>query len=342
MSPRMRIKCLGGRSEVKGVHIVGTGAYVPKQVLTNLDLEKMVDTTDEWIMTRTGISERHLADQDEAASDLAYQASLIALSDAEVAPADLDLIVVGTVTPDTPLPSAACHLQRHLGAWRAAAFDINAACSGFIYGISVAEQFLRTGRYETVLVVGTEILSRITDWSDRATCVLFGDGSGAVVLRADEDRSRGILSTHLHSDGGMSDYLIVPGGGSRIPISEEVLKERQNCIQMRGNETFKVAVRSMVQVAHEALEANGCQPSEIDLLIPHQANRRIVEAVGKRLKLPKEKVFINIDRVGNTSAASIPLALDEAWRAGQIKEGDLVLLVGMGAGVTWGSALIRW
>lgn len=327
---------------MKGVQIIGTGSYVPKQVLTNLELERMVDTSDEWILGRTGIRERRLADQEEATSDLAYQASLIALNDADVAPGELDLLVVATVTPDTPLPSAACHLQERLGAARAAAFDINAACSGFIFALSVAEQFLRTGRFETILVVGSEVLSRITNWADRNTCVLFGDGAGAAVLKASADRTKGILSNHLHSDGGLADYLIVRGGGSRMPHSEETLGTEVNFIEMRGNETFKVAVRSMYEVALEALEFNGYSPSDVDLLVPHQANKRIVEAVGKRLGIPGDKVFINIDRVGNTSAASIPIALDESRRSGRINEGDLVLLVGMGAGLTWGSTLIRW
>lgn len=327
---------------MKGVHIIGTGSYVPKQVLTNRDLERMVETSDEWIRARTGIRERRLADQDEAVSDLAYQASLIALDEADVAPSELDLVVVATVTPDTPLPAAACHLQHRLGARRAAAFDLNAACSGFIYSLSVAEQYLRTGRYETILVVGAEILSRITDWSDRNTCVLFGDGAGAVVLKASPDTNRGIISNHLYSDGGMADYLIVPGGGSRIPMTEEVLRERLNCIHMRGNETYKVAVRAMSDVALEALESNGYSTADVDYLIPHQANKRIVDAVGRRLGIPKERVWINIDRFGNTSAASIPIALDESRRAGLIGEGDLVLLVSMGAGLTWGSTLIRW
>lgn len=327
---------------MKGVHIIGTGSYVPKQVLTNQDLERMVETSDEWIRARTGIKERRLADQDEAVSDLAYQASLIALDEADVAPGELDLVVVATVTPDTPLPAAACHLQHRLGARRAAAFDLNAACSGFIYALSVAEQFLRTGRYETILVVGAEILSRITDWSDRNTCVLFGDGAGAVVLQASPDAGRGIISNHLYSDGGMADYLIVPGGGSRMPMTEEVMEERLNCIHMRGNETYKVAVRAMSDVALEALEANGFSPDDVDYLIPHQANKRIVDAVGRRLGIPKERVWVNIERFGNTSAASIPIALDESRRAGRIGDGDLVLLVSMGAGLTWGSTLIRW
>ncbi len=327
---------------MKGVHIIGTGSYVPKRVVTNAELQGMVETTDKWITARTGIRERRLAGEDEAASDLAYQAALIALNDAGISPEELDLVVVATVTPDTPLPAAACHLQHRLGAKRAAAFDVNAACSGFIYGLSVAEQYLRTGRYETILVVGTEVLSRITDWTDRNTCILFGDGAGAVVLGAGEDTERGILSNHLHSDGSLADYLIVHGGGSRLPQSEEVLAERLNYIQMRGNETFKVAVRAMIEVALEALEQNGYGPSDVDLFIPHQANRRIVEAVGKRLGIPKERVVINIDRLGNTSAASIPIALDESLKAGRLAAGDLVLLVSMGAGLTWGSSLIRW
>ncbi len=325
-----------------GVHIIGTGSYVPKRVLTNFDLEQMVDTSDEWILSRTGIRERCLADKDEAASDMAYQASLVALDDAKVPPGEVDLLVVATVTPDTPFPSTACHLQRHLGASRAAAFDIGAACTGFVYGLSVAEQYLRTGRYRTILVVGVEVLSRIVDWTDRNTCVLFGDGAGAAVLQASEDTSRGLLATFLHADGSLTDHLIMYGGGSRHPISEEVLHRRLHFLRMRGNETFKIAVRTMIKASFEALDQHGYRVEDVDLFIPHQANGRIVEAVSRRLGIPDEKVFVNIERYGNTSAASIPMALDEALRSGRVKDGDLVLLVGVGAGLTWGSALFRW
>ncbi|MDV2503313.1 MAG: beta-ketoacyl-ACP synthase III [bacterium] len=327
---------------MQGVHIIGTGSYVPKRVLTNFDLEQMVDTSDEWILSRTGIQERRLADKDEAASDMAYQASLMALDDAKVPPGEVDLLVVATVTPDTPFPSTACHLQRHLGASRAAAFDIGAACTGFVYGLSVAEQYLRTGRYRTILVVGVEVLSRIVDWTDRNTCVLFGDGAGAAVLQASEDASRGLLATLLHADGSLADHLIMYGGGSRHPISEEVLHRRLHFLRMRGNETFKIAVRTMIKASLEALDQHGYRVEDVDLFIPHQANGRIVEAVSRRLGIPDEKVFVNIERYGNTSAASIPMALDEALRSGRVKDGDLVLLVGVGAGLTWGSALFRW
>ena len=327
---------------MQGVHIIGTGSYVPKRVLTNFDLEQMVDTSDEWILSRTGIRERCLADKDEAASDMAYQASLVALDDAKVPPGEVDLLVVATVTPDTPFPSTACHLQRHLGASRAAAFDIGAACTGFVYGLSVAEQYLRTGRYRTILVVGVEVLSRIVDWTDRNTCVLFGDGAGAAVLQASEDASRGLLATLLHADGSLADHLIMYGGGSRHPISEEVLHRRLHFLRMRGNETFKIAVRTMIKASLEALDQHGYRVEDVDLFIPHQANGRIVEAVSRRLGIPDEKVFVNIERYGNTSAASIPMALDEALRSGRVKDGDLVLLVGVGAGLTWGSALFRW
>lgn len=327
---------------MQGVHIIGTGSYVPKRVLTNFDLEQMVDTSDEWILSRTGIRERCLADKDEAASDMAYQASLMALDDAKVPPGEVDLLVVATVTPDTPFPSTACHLQRHLGASRAAAFDIGAACTGFVYGLSVAEQYLRTGRYRTILVVGVEVLSRIVDWTDRNTCVLFGDGAGAAVLQASEDASRGLLATLLHADGSLADHLIMYGGGSRHPISEEVLHRRLHFLRMRGNETFKIAVRTMIKASLEALDQHGYRVEDVDLFIPHQANGRIVEAVSRRLGIPDEKVFVNIERYGNTSAASIPMALDEALRSGRVKDGDLVLLVGVGAGLTWGSALFRW
>jgi 3-oxoacyl-[acyl-carrier-protein] synthase-3 len=326
---------------MKKSKIVGTGSYLPKSVLTNFDLEHMVDTSDEWIIERTGIRERRIAGKDEAASDLAYEASQRALKVAGIKPKEIDLILLATTTPDMFFPSTACILQDKLNARKAAAFDISAACSGFIYALSIADQFIKGGVYKTVLVVGTEILSRVTDWNDRTTCVLFGDGAGAVVIQPSWDR-RGIISTHLHSDGRLKDLLYLPGGGSRNPASKRSIEKGLHYIKMRGNETFKVAVRNLEEVALEALIANDLKPSNIALFIPHQANLRIIQAIAKRLDLPMEKVLINIDRYGNTSAASIPIALDEAVSEGRIKEGDLILMEAFGGGLTWASALIRW
>lgn len=326
---------------MKRARITGTGSYVPKMVLTNFDLEHMVDTSDAWIIERTGIRERRIAGKDDAASDLAYEASIRALKSAGVKAKDIDLILIGTTTPDMIFPSTACILQDRLNASKAAALDISAACSGFIYSLSIADQFIRNGVYKIILVVGAEVLSRITDWQDRNTCVLFGDGAGAAVLQPSGDR-RCIISTHLHSDGTLKDLLFLPGGGSRNPASNKSIEKRLHYIKMRGNETFKVAIRNLENVALEALNANNLKPSDIDLFIPHQANLRIIQAIAKRLNLPMDKVLINIDRYGNTSAASIPIALDEAVREGRIKEGDLILIEAFGGGLTWASALIKW
>jgi 3-oxoacyl-[acyl-carrier-protein] synthase-3 len=301
-----------------------------------------VDTTDEWIRTRTGISERRMTTESEATSDLAYQASLRALDVAGVDPADLDMILVATVTPDMFFPSTACILQDRLGSRRAGAMDISAACSGFIYGLAVADGLLRLGTLRTVLLVGAETLTKIVNWKDRNTCVLFGDGAGAAVLRWSEGE-RGILSVHLFADGGKGTQLIIPGGGSRHPISQQVLEEGLAAIQMNnGNEVFKVAVRAMEDAAITALKHNHLELGDVDLLVPHQANLRIIDAVGQRLGLPEDKVCVNIHKYGNTSAASIPLALDEAIQAGRVQPGDLLLLCAFGGGLTWGSALIRW
>ncbi|HUU49339.1 MAG TPA: beta-ketoacyl-ACP synthase III [Nitrospinota bacterium] len=321
--------------------IVGVGSYLPKKVLTNFDLEKLLNTSDEWIRTRTGVIERRIAGEDEATSDLGYKAAIQAIEDAKITPNDIDLILVATTTPDTYLPSSACYIQNSLGINRGAALDISAACAGFIFALSIADQYIRAGTFKNILVIGSEVLSRITDWTDRNTCVLFGDGAGAVVVQASDSEDSGILSTHIHSDGTYKDYLIVPGGGSRKPLSNEVIDKKLNYIKMKGNETFKIAVTSMVNVAKEALDANGYKSSELDLLITHQANKRIIDAIAKRLKLPKEKVYINLEKYGNTSAASIPIALDEAKREGLLKEGSLILLVGLGAGFAWGSVLVK-
>ncbi len=321
--------------------IIGTGSYLPQKVLTNHDLEKMVETSDEWIRERTGIRQRRIAGEDEATSDLALKASLKALEAASVGPEDIDLLIVATVSGDRPLPSTACILQDKLGASNAAAFDILAACSGFIYLLAVADAMLRTGRYKRALVVGAEVLSRFTDWQDRTTCVLLGDGAGAAVLASTEE-DRGIIDVNIYSDGSLWELLHIPAGGSVRPASEETVRNRQHYIKMRGNETFKVAVRTLEKLVVETLEKNGIPPERLSLLIPHQANHRIIKATADRLNLPMDRVMLNIDRYGNTSAASIPIALDEAVRTGRIKPGDYILLEAFGGGLTWGSALIKW
>ena len=321
--------------------ITGTGSYAPKKIITNHDLEKLVDTSDEWITERTGIKERRIADKEEATSDLAYEAGKRALKAAGLRADELDLIIVATMTPDKILPSLGCVLQEKLGARKAAAFDIYAACSGFIYGMSVANAFIKADIYRNVLLVGAEILSRFTDWEDRTTCILFGDGAGAVVLQRHAGK-RGILSTHLHSDGSLSDLIHVPGGGAQHPASHDTIRKRMHFIKMKGNETFKSAVRSLEGVVQETLEHNKVKPEEIDYLVPHQANLRIIQAMAQRLNMPMEKVVLTLPKYGNTSAASIPMALDEAVRDGRIKDNHLLLFEAFGGGLTWASALVRW
>lgn len=320
--------------------IVGTGSYVPERVLTNADLERMVATSDSWIVERTGIRERRIAAPGEACSDLGTKAAERALEAAGLTAADLDLILVATCTGDSPLPSTACLIQHRLGAVRAAACDISAACCGFVYALAVGDAYVKTG-LRHILVVGAEVMSVITDWTDRSTCILFGDGAGAVVL-GPADGDRGILSSHLHSDGNLWDLICVPGGGSRIPPSDKMLADRLQYMKMKGNETFKVAVKTLEESARETLSANHLSMDELDLYVPHQANVRIIKAVADRLELPMEKVVLNMDRYGNTSAASIPLALDEAVRAARVKDGSLVMIAAFGSGLTWASALIRW
>ncbi len=320
--------------------IAGTGSYVPTKVLTNADLERMVATSDEWIRERTGIRERHIAGAGEACSDLAVQAGKRALAVVGLAATDLDMILVATCTGDYPLPATACLVQHQLGATKAAACDLSAACCGFVYALSVANAYVKTGMRH-VLVIGSEVMTAITDWTDRNTCVLFGDGAGAAVISV-SDGEQGILSTHLRSDGNLSELIVVSGGGSRTPPSEKVIAERMQCIKMKGHETFKVAVRTLEEIARETLEANHLRVEDLDLYVPHQANARILNAVMERLGLPIEKMMLNLDRYGNTSAASIPIALDEAVRAGRIKDGSLVMLGAFGAGLTWASAMIRW
>jgi 3-oxoacyl-[acyl-carrier-protein] synthase-3 len=320
--------------------IAGTGSYAPAKVLTNADLEGMVATSDEWIRERTGIRERRIAATGEACSDLAVQAGKRALTAAGLAATDLEMILVATCTGDYPVPATACLVQHQLGAAKAAACDLSAACCGFVYALSVADAYVKNGMRH-VLVIGSEVMSAITDWTDRNTCVLFGDGAGAVVVSA-SDGEQGILSTHLRSDGTLCELIMVPGGGSRTPPSEKVLAEHLQYIKMKGNETFKVAVRTLEEIARATLSANSLRVEDLDLYVPHQANVRILKAVIERLGLPREKVLLNLDRYGNTSAASIPIALDEAVREGRIKSGSLVMLGAFGAGLTWASAIIRW
>lgn len=323
-------------------YIAGTGSYAPHRRLTNEDLERMVETSDEWITTRTGIKERRIADPSEAASDLAWEAATRALAAAELTAEDLDLIVVGTVTPDRLFPSCACTLQSRLGARNASAFDLSAACSGFIYALEVGRAMIRSGGHKTVLVVGVEVLSRIVDYTDRSTCVLFGDGAGAVILRPSDDPSRGVLSVATGSDGDMGDLLCMPAGGSRIPASHESVDNRLHHLTMTGNEVFKIAIRGMEKIAHEALARAGVSMEEVDLLIPHQANLRMIDAVARRMNISEDKVFVNIQKYGNTSSASIPIALDEAVRSGRVRAGANIIMVAFGGGLTWGAAVARW
>ncbi|GAB3365251.1 ketoacyl-ACP synthase III [Lysobacter rhizosphaerae] len=318
--------------------IAGTGSYLPEKVLTNDDLAKFVDTTDEWIAARTGIRERHIAAEGETTSDLGYHAAMRALAAAGVDAKELDLIVVGTTTPDLIFPSTACLIQHRIGADGCPAFDVNAACSGFVYALTVADKFIRSGAAKTALVIGAETLTRMVDWSDRTTCVLFGDGAGAVVLKADTET--GILSTHMHADGGKKELLWNPVGVSvGFKPGEDNAGVR---IHMSGNDVFKHAVKALDSVVEETLEANGLDRHDIDWLIPHQANLRIIEATAKRLDMPMERVVVTVDKHGNTSSGSVPLALDEAVRSGKVQRGQLLLLEAFGGGFTWGSALLRY
>ena len=317
--------------------IIGTGGYLPEKILTNFDLEKMVETSDAWIRERTGIRQRHIAAEDQTTADLAEQAARQALEAADLSPDAIELIVVATTTPDKIFPSTACLLQQRLGNRGAPAFDVQAVCSGFIYALSVADQFIRTGMVRNALVVGAETLSRIIDWRDRNTCVLFGDGAGAVVLRADEEA--GILSTHIHADGRYEELLHVPSGVSRRPVSDSI---SERSMHMKGSEVFKVAVNTLSRVASETLAHNGLTPDALDWLVPHQANKRIIDATGRKLKLKPEQVVVTVDRHANTSAASVPLALNEAVRDGRIQRGQLIMMEAFGGGFTWGSALVRF
>jgi len=329
------------------IRILGTGAHAPSRVLTNAELSAKIETSDEWIVTRSGIRERRVAGPDEATSDMAAAAARAALADAGVPPSEIDLLVLATITPDLTMPASACSVQHKLGlSPTTACFDISAACSGFVYGLDTAAAMLQSGRYKRALLIGSEKLSTIIDWSDRTTCVLFGDGAAAVVLGAsDQDQSpdnAGLIDVKLGAYGDSLDLLYIPKGGSTHPPTAESIAAGDHYIKMKGKELFKLAVRAMAESTRDILAKNRLTPDDISLIIPHQANLRIIEAVAKLLQLPLDRFFVNVDRYGNTSAASIPIAIDEARRSGRIRSGDITLLVAFGAGLTYGSALLRW
>lgn len=326
---------------MRSVGILGIGHYVPEKVLTNFDLEKMVDTSDEWITERTGIKQRHIAEAGEATSDLSVKAAEKALADAGVAAEELDLIIVATASPDHAFPSTACLVQDRIGAKNAAAFDLSAGCSGFVYSLGVASQMIKSGLYNKALIIGAETLSRIMNWKDRNTCVLFGDGAGAAVVGVVDD-GYGVLGIDLGADGSGGKFLYQPAGGSRKPASEETVANSEHTIHMNGQEVFKFAIQIMGKTAKTALANAGMKAEELDMLFPHQANLRIISSAAKRLKMPMEKVWVNVDKYANTSAASIPIALCEAQAAGALKKGDNILLVGFGAGLTWSAIVLKW
>lgn len=322
--------------------ILGTGSYAPVRVMTNADLEQIVATSDAWIRKRTGIRERHIAADGEVTSDMAVIAAGSALENAGTKSADLDAIIVATISADMPMPSCAAVVQAKLGATNAFAFDVSAACAGSLYGLTIADQFIRTGNAKRILVIGAELLSRLVDWTDRTSCILFGDAAGALVVGPTADDRRGLLSAHLHTDGRAADMLAIRGGGSRHPPSAATLENKMHKIAMSGREVYKFAVRVLPDALMEAFEANGVRPAQIDHVVSHQANLRIVESVLDRVGIPLERCWINLDRYGNTSSASLPLSLDEANRAGRLQEGDLIAMMAIGAGMAWGSALLRW
>ncbi|MBE2254379.1 MAG: ketoacyl-ACP synthase III [Myxococcus sp.] len=323
-------------------HIIGTGSYVPEKVVTNRDLEKLVETTDEWIVERTGIRERRMAAPGENTSDMAVKAAVRALELSNTRADELDLIIVGTVTPDMPMPACAAFVAHKLGATKAFAFDLSAACAGSLFGLSVGAQFIETGRAKRVLVIGVELLTRIIDWNDRNTCVLFGDAAGAMVLGPSSDDARGLISTHLHTDGAQTGILCIPGGGSKTPVTHEMVDQRLQFVSMNGRDVYKFAVRALSDAVGEAFTANGLTADHVTHVVAHQANVRIIDAVLERVKVPKEKAFLNIDKYGNTSSASLPMTLDEANRAGRLKPNDTILMMAIGAGMSWGSAIVRW
>ena len=323
--------------------IAGTGRYVPEKVLTNTDLEKIVETSDEWIIKRTGIRERRIAAEDQSTSDLALEAARVALDRAGLAAEDLDAIILATLTPDTYCPAGACYVQNLLGATNACAFDLSAACTGFVYGITVGSSLVRTGVHKNVLVLGAETLSRFIDYTDRNTCILFGDGAGAAVLsRAEEGGDSRLLDHYLRSDGGGTDLIIMPGGGARRPSSHDTVDGKLHFLSMQGNDVFKFATKSMQTLIETAIERNGLSADDLDLVVPHQVNSRIIDTVLRKVDIPEEKIYLNLQRYGNTSAASVPMALHEAVEEGRIQAGSLVLLVAFGAGLTWGYNLVRW
>jgi 3-oxoacyl-[acyl-carrier-protein] synthase-3 len=324
------------------VSIIGTGSYVPEKILTNQELSRMVDTSDEWITTRTGIKERRIAAKDEQTSDMATKAALKAMEQAEISAKEIDLILVATATPDMLFPATACFVQKKIGANKAACLDISAACAGFLFGVEIAQQFITSHTYDTVLVIGAEKLTSITNWTDRNTCVLFGDGAGAAILRHRGEGAHGVISTHIGSDGRYSDILFMPGGGSRCPITAENAHLNLATIHMSGKEVYKQAVTAMITAAQKALDQAGLSIEDISCVIPHQANFRIIEAIADRLDIPVEKFYVNLDKYGNTSAAAVAIALDEANRSGRIKAGDYVLMVVFGGGLTWASTVIEW
>jgi 3-oxoacyl-[acyl-carrier-protein] synthase-3 len=331
---------MGDELNMKRVGIIGIGEYLPKKVLNNADLEKMVDTSDEWITTRTGIKERRLAAHNEATSDLAIKAAKKALENTKIHPQEVELIIVATITPDMQFPSTACFVQAGINAKNAVCFDVSAACSGFVYALVIAQQFIARGTFKNALIIGAEVLSSITDWKDRNTCVLFGDGAGAVVLG--EVKSGGILSTYLGSNGSMADLLMIPAGGSKHPSSKETVEKRLHYIKMQGNELFKIAVKTMTEAGQIALKKADLGCADVDLVIPHQANMRIIMAMAKRMGLDEKKIYLNIEKYGNMSSASTAVALCEAVKEGRVKKGDIVLLDAFGAGLVWGACVIKW
>jgi 3-oxoacyl-[acyl-carrier-protein] synthase III len=323
------------------VSIIGTGSYVPEKILTNDDLARMVETSDEWITTRTGIKERRIAAKDEYTSDMAAKAALAAIGQAEISAKEIDLILVATATPDMMFPATACLVQTKIGATRAACLDVSAACAGFLFAIEIAQQFITSHTYETVLVIGAEKLTSITNWTDRNTCVLFGDGAGAAVLQH-RGGAHGVISTHMGSDGQFADILFMPGGGCRTPITRENVDKNLQTIHMSGKDVYKQAVTAMLAASQNVLDQAGLTIDDIACIIPHQANVRIIEAIADRLKIPLDRFFVNLDRYGNSSAAAVAIALDEANRTGRIKTGDYVLMVVFGGGLTWASTIIEW
>ncbi len=341
MSPKFKNPRAKHNFQGRSCSITGVGSYVPAKILSNADLEKMVETSDEWITTRTGIKQRRLAAKDEFTSDMAVKAAEHAMKMAGILAEQIDLIIVATITPDMPFPNTACLVQRKIGAKRAAAFDVEAACSGFIYALEIGQQFIMSRTYDTVLVIGAEKLSSITDWSDRNTCVLFGDGAGAAILQ-NRANSHGLLTAVMGADGDKADLLFMPGGGSRCPATLDSVNARQHFLRMEGKETFKNAVQAMYNAAREALRRCELDISKIKCVIPHQANLRIIDAVGERLGATPEQLFVNLSKYGNTSAASVAIALDEAVSSGKIQRGDLILMMVFGAGLTWGAAVIEW